>query len=429
MTALIVAHGHPRFNKGGAEIASYRLYQALRQTKGWEKSGFLAACPDDSMLRPGCEFLGLTDSEWLVRRSSDPLLHDTNLNLTTTVHGALHQAIKNLNPSVVHIHHYVHIGLDLLHALKSWFPDAKFIFTIHEYWAMCPYEGRLLKRNGRFCNGPEADECATCVGEDMRIELAVRRLRIARFFATIDQFISPSFFLKQRYVDWGIEAERIAVIENLPLPTHDVPSVPESITDVETKKEDQIVFAYFGQINRWKGIDIILEAFSVAVQKCPNIRLELHGLSSDLLFGKQYFHDQDFLLHCRRLLKRIPLGSIRLMGTYQPDELPSRLQVVDVVVMASRWYENAPMVIQEAFSNGVPVMAPNYGGMAEKIQHRANGWLFDGKSGSQLDELLIWVAKNCDILSEIKSQALKSKLRGSDVLLNHLNLYAELAAA
>ena len=29
--------------------------------------------------------------------------------------------LKDLNPAIIHIHHYVHIGLDLLHALKRWF--------------------------------------------------------------------------------------------------------------------------------------------------------------------------------------------------------------------------------------------------------------------------------------------------------------------
>ena len=425
MTALIVAHGHPRFNKGGAEIASYRLYQALRETKGWEKSGFLAACPDDSMLRPGCEFLGLTDSEWLVRRSNDPLLHDTNLNLTTTAHGALYQAIKNLNPSVVHIHHYVHIGLDLLHALKSWFPDAKFIFTIHEYWAMCPYEGRLLKRNGRFCNGPQADECATCVGEDMRIELAVRRLRIERFFVTIDQFISPSFFLKQRYVEWGIEAHQIEVIENLPLSSDCISSLPFVDTDLEERKEDRLVFSYFGQINRWKGLDMILEAFSVALQQSSNIRLEIHGLSSDVLLGEKHFHDQDFLLRCRRLFKRLPTDSVRLMGIYESDELPSRLQSIDVVVMASRWYENAPMVIQEAFSNGVPVIAPNCGGMTEKIKHQITGLLFNPALPHALSSSFLWMAQHPEQLLDMKRNSQKNSLSYDAVLQSHLALYGE----
>ena len=67
------------------------------------------------------------------------------------------------------------------------------------------------------------------------------------------------------------------------------------------------------------------------------------------------------------------------MGVYEPDELHSRLQGVDAVVMASRWYENSPMVIQEAHSHGVPVIAPNYGGMAEKIDHNSTGILYENK--------------------------------------------------
>ena len=191
MTALVIAHGHPRFNKGGAEIAAYRLYQALQQTDGWEQSCFLAACPDNAML--ALEVYKLSNSEWLIRRSSDPLLHDTNINLTTTQHGFLYSILKDLKPTIIYIHHYVHIGLDLLHALRRWFPAAKFVLTLHEYWGLCPYEGRLLNRDGSFCDGPEPDECALC-WRGSALPLAVRRLRIDHYFLQIDQFISPSHF-------------------------------------------------------------------------------------------------------------------------------------------------------------------------------------------------------------------------------------------
>ncbi|HCD32638.1 MAG TPA: hypothetical protein DER01_09530 [Phycisphaerales bacterium] len=425
MTALVIAHGHPRFNKGGAEIAAYRLYQALRETEGWEQSCFLAACPDNAILKPGCEVFGISDSEWMIRRSSDPFLHDTNINITTTAHGFLYSILKDLNPNVIHVHHYVHIGLDLLHALMRWFPKAKILLTLHEYWGLCPYEGRLLKRSGRFCNGPEPDDCATCVGEEMRLPLAVRRLRVEHFFAMIDQFISPSYFLKQRYVDWGIPDDRITVIENLPLRDHDVNSLSLPSIDMEMKEKEALVFAYFGQINRWKGIDIILEAFCLAVQQCPNLCLELHGLSRDIFFGEQDFYDQDFLLRCRRLFNRLPSSSIRLMGAYEPGELKSRLQVVDVVVMASRWYENSPMVIQEAFSNGVPVIAPNYGGMAEKIKHRTTGLLFNPLCEDDLSNSFLLMAQHPDLLLDMKRNSKENSLAYDEVLQSHIALYGE----
>ena len=58
MTALIVAHGHPQFSKGGAEIAAYRISQALQKLDEWSDSVFLAACTDNNQLKPGCEIFG-----------------------------------------------------------------------------------------------------------------------------------------------------------------------------------------------------------------------------------------------------------------------------------------------------------------------------------------------------------------------------------
>ena len=118
MSILYVAHGHPRFNKGGAEISAYRLFQAFREALEWQGSAFLAACPDNTMLKPGCQVMGLGENQWLVKRSFDPLLHDTDVNLNLGNHGFLRQALSELDPKVIHIHHYVHIGLDLLYALK-----------------------------------------------------------------------------------------------------------------------------------------------------------------------------------------------------------------------------------------------------------------------------------------------------------------------
>lgn len=425
MTALVIAHGHPRFNTGGAEIAAYRLYKALRESEGWEQSCFLAACPDNAMLKPGCEVFGLSDSEWLIRRSSDALLHDTNINLTTTEHGFLYSVLKSLSPSVIHFHHYVHIGLDLLHALKRWFPNAKVVLTLHEYWGLCPYEGRLLRRNGSFCDGPEPDACAACVGEGNRLPLAIRRLRIDHYFSVIDQLISPSSFLKDRYVQWGVEAKRISVIENLPLPViKDALLDPsENLAANKKQSESGLVLGYFGQVNRWKGIDILLEAFSVVSKKCPDLRLELHGFSENLLLRGQEFHDPDFLSSCRRLIMKTPSGSVQMMGSYESEELPSRLRDVDVVVMASRWYENAPMVIQESFAQGVPVVAPHYGGMAEKIEHMVTGLLCTPFGVDTLANSLLWMAHHPELRLEMSRRAREQSLSYDSVFQAHMAIY------
>ena len=105
------------------------------------------------------------------------------------------------------------------------------------------------------------------------------------------------------------------------------------------------------------------------LDKYPDVHLELHGVSNEMLQSPENCHDPTFAKRCSDLIHKLPQGSIHLMNAYEPEELTSRMKEVDVVLMASRWYENAPMVIQEAFMNGVSVVAPGYGGMAEKIEH------------------------------------------------------------
>ena len=48
----------------------------------------------------------------------------------------------------------------------------------------------------------------------------------------------------------------------------------------------------------------------------------------------------------------------------------------DWVVVPSVWWENAPLVIQEAFQHGRPVIASDIGGMAEHVRDGVDGLHF-----------------------------------------------------
>ncbi|TOE31852.1 hypothetical protein CGJ44_25955, partial [Vibrio parahaemolyticus] len=59
------------------------------------------------------------------------------------------------------------------------------------------------------------------------------------------------------------------------------------------------------------------------------------------------------------------------------------LKDVDWVIVPSTWWENSPMVIQEAFNHGRPLIVSDIGGMAEKVAHDVNGLHFrTGKSAA-----------------------------------------------
>ena len=48
---------------------------------------------------------------------------------------------------------------------------------------------------------------------------------------------------------------------------------------------------------------------------------------------------------------------------------------MDVLVVASRWLENSPLVIHEAFMAGVPVIGAAIGGIVDLLDHGRHGIL------------------------------------------------------
>src|SRR6185436_12596375 len=68
--------------------------------------------------------------------------------------------------------------------------------------------------------------------------------------------------------------------------------------------------------------------------------------------------------------------AVTFFGRYEHSELPRLMAAVDWVVVPSIWWENSPLVIQEAFHHGRPVICSGIGGMAEKVTDGVNGLHF-----------------------------------------------------
>jgi glycosyltransferase involved in cell wall biosynthesis len=77
-------------------------------------------------------------------------------------------------------------------------------------------------------------------------------------------------------------------------------------------------------------------------------------------------------------------ANVTLMGRYSHDELPRLMANVDWVIVPSVWWENSPMVIQESFLHGRPVICSDIGGMAEKVSDGVNGLHFRAGNAANL---------------------------------------------
>ncbi len=98
---------------------------------------------------------------------------------------------------------------------------------------------------------------------------------------------------------------------------------------------------------------------------------------------------------------------------------------IDVIVVPSLWYENAPLVISSAHAFGIPVIAANLGGMAEMVSDGAHVATFPAGDVAGLAKKIRSVATNPTVLQTLK-KAIAPPPRIEGDALNMESLYAEL---
>ena len=76
---------------------------------------------------------------------------------------------------------------------------------------------------------------------------------------------------------------------------------------------------------------------------------------------------------------------------------------LDVLVVPSTWYENAPGVIFEAFAAGMPVIATDLGGMSEFVKPGENGLLFALGDAQDLAGQLRTLIDDRDLLGRLRA--------------------------
>jgi glycosyltransferase involved in cell wall biosynthesis len=123
--------------------------------------------------------------------------------------------------------------------------------------------------------------------------------------------------------------------------------------------------------------------------------LRLHGANLEI-------QRPDFQESIRCLLDATATN-VTDVGRYRPDELPSLMAEIDWVVVPSIWWENSPLVIQEAFAYGRPVICSDIGGMAEKVEHGVTGIHFRAGDAGSLAETVQAAVSDPSLWWELRS--------------------------
>lgn len=389
---VVMSHGHPALSKGGAEIAAYQHFAMLKAMG--QEAVFIASGSGRVASRDGVTFSqAFADDEFLY--SDSRFDHFTHGNRDPDYPDKLKQLLSEIGPDVVHLHHYTNFGVETLFHIRRALPNCRIILTLHEYLAICHHMGQMVKASGfGLCEEASYRDCAKCFPDRSEQDFFLRDVYVKRFFALVDQFIAPSVFLRERYVRWGLPEDRISVLEN-GLPPQDARIAPQR----GVCSDGELRIGYFGQISVLKGIDVVTEAAKqlAQAQETGRGRINLRLC----VFGDPSGQPPAFRQRFEQELQSLPASTFTFMGPYSNSDVQRLMSSVDAVLVPSIWWENSPLVIQEAFRARRPVICSDIGGMAEKVRDGLDGFHFQAGSAASLCEVLQAIAAEPDRLRRI----------------------------
>lgn len=379
MKYLTVSLYHPRVLKGGAQYVAKDLHDAAAADPDTQPV-MLAAIDGNQFpqyAKVGSAITGLpdSDSEFLLpgQRFDDfhHVVYDARRNK------AIRRFLEDHQPDVIHVHHSLWVGLEFLALARKVLPDVKIIYTLHEYLPICHSRGQLFRYGeGGICHDTSPDQCTKCFPNRTADDFILRRRGFRQAFALVDHFIAPSDYLRQRYITWGLDADRISVIANGHSGKRPAGWKPPH-------SEGLNIFGFFGQFVDAKGIDVLLRAAVDAAAKTDEtVDIRIFG-------GNKEYASEDYVAKVDAILEGAPENlKISEEGAYSRENVFELMSTVDWVVTPSVWPETFGLVVSEAWDARRPVLASRAGGLSERIVDGENGFLFQPGSAEQLAALM-----------------------------------------
>lgn len=411
LRALFIAHNHPDLHPGGTEIFARSLARSFNA--GSEVEALFVGCVNGTHRapKPGTLFqaVGRSGDELLLWTGHFDRFFQSQIDLHAVV-PELTELLTTFRPDIVHFHHTLLIGVEAIALVRRVVPDAKILLTLHDYYAICPQEGQMVTApDRRLCHKASPDACRRCLPHLTEDRFTLRELHLKALFSLVDCFVSPSEFLRRRYIEWGIAEDRIVCIRNGIEPAPVAP--PRPIANGGSRNR----FGFFGHLNPYKGALVAIEAAR---------RLAADGIEAELaLHGSADFQTAEFKSELEAAIAGAP---VRAFGGYAREDFPRLVADVDWVVVPSVWWENAPLVIQEAFRHKRPVICSNIGGMAEMVRDGTDGLHFRVGDAADLARTMALAMRSETLWDDLRRNiAAPRTIR--DAAREHLELYRRLA--
>lgn len=287
----------------------------------------------------------------------------------------LKRFLKDTKPDVVHFHNtFPLISPAAYYACRAL--EIPVVQTLDNQRLICP--AATFYRDGKLCldcmgKTPPLPGVLHACYHNSRMHTAVvaSMLTVHRWLRTwkrmVDIFLCSTDFYRGLFAQCGLPLEKMIVMPHFvkpPPPAH-------------SKKGDYAVFV--GRLDPEKGLNILLDAW-----RSLDIPLKIRGNGSLSQRAREFVRSHN--MQNIEFVERVDAqGLSDLIGGAR-----------FLVVPSGGYYETFSMVTVEAYSHGVPVIAPNIGVSPELVSDGQTGSLFDSGNSNDLAKKAMWIHDHPD---------------------------------
>lgn len=272
------------------------------------------------------------------------------------------EAIKTFKPDVIHIHNLHFSGSSaVIFAIRKL--NIPLVITLHNYRFICPsgslfHNGKLFLsslKGGFPWDAIRKGVYQNSILKTFWLSISVYFQQKSGIFNTVDRFIVLGPHSKALFLDSPLKhlADKMVVKPNFS---------PTSGRNSNLKIKS--TFLYIGRLTEEKGISILLQAFEGS-----NKKLTIIGTGPLEKMVLEYAARNK---------------NIKFLGEQNRESVDKILDETAALIFPSIWFETFGMVIIEAFSKGVPVIASNLGNIGSLIENGFNGLLFEPGNATDL---------------------------------------------
>lgn len=275
------------------------------------------------------------------------------------------QLVEDEKPDLVHLHIFQHqISPSILDIIKK--HHIPTVYTAHDLKMVClnykmMHHGHICEE----CRGGHYMRCAKnkCVKESFSkslINVAEGYLhKLRKSYDAIDVIVTPSDFYRRKFIEFGVDEERIVHIPNF---------LDREDPLINPLPDCKKYYLYFGRLSEEKGVSTLMKAAGAA-----GVKLKVVGTGP--------LYDQ----LSEQAGSEYP-ELIEMMGFRSGQELTDIVGNSKAVILPSEWYENGPYSAIESLQVGRPIIGADIGGIPELID--GNGYLFPSGNAAELEKVL-----------------------------------------